>query len=78
MSIKFPSVHIAESVVNRILNLRDELGASRAPPPAPSAPPAVPDPSGQGALLDAELDMQPPPVTADDDTAPAIALKGLV
>jgi hypothetical protein len=74
--IKFPRVHIAESVVNRILNLRDELQAP-APAAVDSAPPAVPDPAGQGALIDAQLDMQPPPVTADDPMAEQIALKGL-
>lgn len=73
--IKFPKVHIATSVMNRILNLHDEIETARAP--ASDRSPAL-DPSGQGAVLDAALDTPAPPVTADDDTASAIALKGLV
>lgn len=60
--IKFPRVHVAESVVNRILNTRDELKAGRSPAPAPTPAPAppVPDPTIPGAELDLEL-AQPPP-----------------
>lgn len=60
--IKFPRVHIAQSVVNRILNTRDELARSSQTPAvaAPTPPPAVPDPTLEGAELDNNL-AQPPP-----------------
>lgn len=80
--IKFPRVHIAESVKNRILNTRDELNSSRAPaaaaPPAP--PPSVPDPELEGAELDNNIAQPPgelPPLeTAEpgpDELAGAVA-----
>lgn len=56
--IKFPKVHIAASVVNRILNVRDELGAS-APARAPVAP-NVPDPTAEGDVIDAKLNAPAP------------------
>lgn len=62
--IKFPRVHIAQSVVNRILNTRDELRRSaaggEAGAPAPVPPPNVPDPTLEGAELDNNL-AEPPP-----------------
>jgi hypothetical protein len=60
--IKFPRVHLAQSVVNRILNTRDELQrSSSAPaPPTPTPPPVVPDPTLEGAELDNNL-AEPPP-----------------
>lgn len=58
--IKFPKVHIATSVVNRIMNLRDELNA----PPAPkvSRAPSVPDPTLEGDALTAKLTEPTPDV----------------
>lgn len=60
--IKFPRIHVAESVVNRILNTRDELRAGARPAPAvvPAPAPNVPDPTLPGAELDLKL-AQPPP-----------------
>lgn len=55
--IKFPKVHIATSVVNRILNLRDEVAARAA---LASRDPQVPDPALAGDVLDAKL-AQPTP-----------------
>lgn len=79
--IKFPRMHIATSVVNRILNAADEIERSRPqaaqePVAAPIAP-TVPDPSVEGAALDSALQTQPPamPPLEDDpasDTANAI------
>jgi hypothetical protein len=43
MAIKFPQVHIAESVANRILNVYDDLRASGKIQPAPPSEPNVPD-----------------------------------
>lgn len=73
--IKFPRVHIAASVVNRILNTRDELEHS-----SPSAgdgggtlevpPPVVPDPVVAGAVLEAKVN-QPPPEDVPELEPPA-------
>lgn len=61
--VKFPSMHIASSVTNRILNVYDQLRASEsptrgepgtaavAPPPAP----AVPDTEQAGTAIEAVL-----------------------
>jgi hypothetical protein len=50
--IRFPKMHIAESVVNRILNVADGLpsGAS-----APTPPPYSPNPALEGARLNEAL-----------------------
>lgn len=61
--IKFPSVHIATSVQNRILNVRDELeghGAQPKQPPAPVPPPVLPDTELPGAIIDAKVNEPPP------------------
>jgi hypothetical protein len=61
--IRFPKMHIAQSVVNRILNAHDELEASMptlAPEPTPA--PHVPDPTLEGAELDLALDAPAAPV----------------
>ena len=53
--IKFPQVHIATSVVNRILNVADGLPKNQAPA-FPNIPPGgVPDTSTQSANIDAGL-----------------------
>lgn len=52
--IRFPKHHIATSVVNRILNIADEVEAR-----APSMP-STPEPIQQGQALDAAL-AQPTP-----------------
>lgn len=50
--IRFPRMHIAESVVNRILNADDELGPA-APVTLPE--PTVADPTAAGVAIDAKL-----------------------
>lgn len=76
MSIRFPKMHVAQSVVNRILNVADGL---KAPPPAAvDRAPAVAEPELEGELLTQELAAPAPPVTADDATAEQIALKGFL
>lgn len=50
--IKFPKMHIASSVVNRILNIADGVNAAVI---SPSLPADVPDPSISGGGLDAAL-----------------------
>jgi len=74
--IRFPKMHIASSVVNRILNVADGINAQR-PSNADRAPAAVPQPALEGAVLEQNLNAPTPPVTADDNTAQAITLKGL-
>ena len=61
--IKFPNVHIATSVQNRILNLADQLpdpsARNTASEPASDRVPAPPTTAMQSAVLDSQL-MQPP------------------
>jgi len=57
--IKFPKVHIATSVVNRILNVHDEVAAKAA---KVSRDPAVPDPTAEGSVIDAKLNAPTPDV----------------
>lgn len=75
--INFPRMHIADSVTNRILNLRDELAPMRAPAAAPQAAPgaqqALPG-AGPGLglgsmLLDQRLAQPAPPMALPDDPA---------
>ena len=61
-------MHIAESVVNRILNVSDGLIGPGAELPVP--PPAVPDPTKQGATLDAKLTETPSEGLPGIDQAP--------
>jgi len=71
--IKFPKVHIAQSVVNRILETRDELRRTSAKSgggaPAPVPPPAVPDPSATGAALDVATGTPAAPASSPGDPA---------
>lgn len=88
MPINFPSMHIAASVANRILNVADEVG--RATPATPAAPvpvaPPVPDPAPQGEALNQQLatPIAPmPPVEAPGepqaaDAAASVASGGTV
>lgn len=65
--MRFPQIHIAESVVNRILNVADELepvGQADI-----NAPPPVTDPTRQSAALDLAL-AQPQPGMPPLDQAP--------
>lgn len=39
--VKFPPIHIAESVLNRLMNFRDELGTDAGAPAIPDTPPIV-------------------------------------
>lgn len=75
MAIRFPRMHIAESALNRILNLRDELAEETPPPAAPAAPvaaPTAPDPALQGIELDAALAAPTPPVDAPAEPDPLV------
>jgi hypothetical protein len=84
--IKFPRVHIAESVTSRILDVRDELergsplkaggGALDVPPPV------VPDPAPIGEAIDLKANLppdpnvpplEPPPEPPSDELAGIVA-----
>ncbi len=70
MTIKFPKMHVAESVVNRILNIADGIPdqGSQAATVAPQ--PAVPDSTGQGIALDAQIASAAPGALPGIDQAP--------
>lgn len=69
MAIKFPKMHVAASVVNRILNVHDDIQAHVADTtlPEPTLDPNPTDPMIEGAMLDVNL-QQPSqaPVSAPD------------
>lgn len=71
--IRFPKMHIAESVANRILNLADDMRAGGfMPPPEPVPPPELPGaPTMEGAQLDQALATPPP---ADMAAPPELAV----
>ena len=71
--IKFPKLHIATSVVNRILNVADGVEAKRL---TMSEPPAAPDPQSlavRGAALDFALMKPTPGELPPIDAAPEVA-----
>lgn len=51
--IRFPKIHIAESVANRLLNFADGLDVLSAPSPS------LPEPTPAGAALDKKLSSPP-------------------
>ena len=61
--IRFPKMHIAASVVNRIINIRDELNSGRVtipiPVPAEAREPEVPDPETLGIGIDEAIGTTP-------------------
>jgi len=67
MSIKFPKMHIATSVVNRILNVAD--GLPDRPSELPTAP-DLPNIGAQGLMLDNALATPPPGELPGIDGAP--------
>ena len=76
---RFPQMHIAASVINRIMNVADELKNKERPAsvvPAPSPKPV--DPTLEGQLLNEELLRPSPPVDAPSEIAQAIALNPLI
>jgi hypothetical protein len=78
--IKFPKLHIAESVLNRVFNTLDgELESFNPPMDAP----VVPDPTAEGAAVDQQASTIPAPASAPpgqeqavDDGAMASSLTG--
>lgn len=76
MAIRFPKIHIAESVANRILNIADGLPSS---PSLPMAAPVPPDVPAQSDALETQL--QTPPMAAElpagaDGAVVGAALRG--
>lgn len=75
--IRFPRMHIAQSVMNRILNINDEIEADAqiSALPEPAIAPDPPDPMMEGAQLDVALQQPvasnlPPP--DDGPNGPAV------
>lgn len=71
-NIRFPKMHIASSVTNRLLNLADELeadGIASGSLVRASAPP-IADTTMQSARLDAALSTPPAPAVPPIDHAP--------
>ena len=67
--IKFPKIHIATSVVNRILNMADgipDVGSQA----TRTAEPQVPDTATQSLALDSKLSLGPPGALPGIDQAP--------
>lgn len=79
-SVRFPKLHIATSVVNRIMNIHDELESKEKAPSAVPLPSPMPvDPTLEGTMLNAALLEPNPSVDApDQSTADQIALAGLL
>lgn len=76
--IRFPKVHIAASVTNRILNVADEIERKRElrqqRPAVPSPTPNVPNPAFGGTVLDQSLAKPTPdlPPPNDGPNGPAV------
>lgn len=73
--MRFPQLHIAESVVNRLLNLADDL--EQESDAAISAPPPVTDPTRQSLQLDQALQQPAPNMPPLDESAdPGATVQG--
>lgn len=56
--IKFPRMHIAQSVVNRIINIANQVPQNSEPAPVELLP-NIPDPTAQGAAIDQAINTPP-------------------
>ena len=74
MAIRFPRMHIAESVVNRILNVANDV---QVPQNAPPSIPASPNLIQQGAQLDQALMAPVGDVAPVDNVEDALVGKAL-
>ena len=71
--IRFPRMHIAQSVANRILNVANGVGQSN------KAPPSLPEPLPMGQALDQALTTPPQPMAMPDggeDAMTTAAMEG--
>lgn len=77
MPIPFPRMHIAQSVLNRIMNTLDEIE-----PPAIAAvqpePPIVEEPLDEGLTLDASLEQPLPGTTANQQQQEGLLAESVV
>lgn len=71
--MRFPRYHIASSVVNRILDINDQVASQ----PAETEPPNVPNPSQQGQQLDQALATPPQAVPAPVGSEEAVATEAM-
>lgn len=67
--MRFPQYHLATSVVNRIMDIANQVQTM----PLPTQPPSVPDATSQGAALDEALAQPIQPVAAPAGTDELIA-----
>jgi hypothetical protein len=77
--MRFRTMSVAKSTTNRILNIADDLARERAQQrldPVQTSP-VPPDPTQQGAALDAALSTPTPPVEGDPGLAQAVVADGL-
>lgn len=73
--MRFPQIHIAESVVNRLLNMADDL--EPVSDVSLNAPPPVVDPTRQSLQLDQALQEPAPGMPPLDETAdPGATVQG--
>lgn len=71
--MRFPRLHIAESVVNRILNVSESLQDQQ----PTTVPPVLPDPNVAGAAIDEALGTPQPELPAIGDAPdPGATLSG--
>lgn len=73
MAIRFPRMHIATSVQNRIINMASAIGPQVSELPAP----AVPDATKEGAKLDQALSQPPGDMAAPAGAEEAVAAAAL-
>ena len=66
--MRFPQYHLAASVVNRILNVADQVREM----PEPTQPPQLPNTTQSGQQLDKALATPPPAVPAPEGSEFAI------
>ena len=58
--MRFPKFHLATSVVNRIMDIANQVESI----PMPTQPPRMPETAAQGAALDKALATPPPAIAA--------------
>lgn len=68
MAIRFPRMHIATSVQNRILNAADNIAAAYEELPAPD----IPDARKAGQAIDQALSQPVPAIPAPEDSSEAV------
>lgn len=71
--MRFPKYHLAESVVNRILNVAERVESI----PTPSAPPQIPNASKQGQAIDQAIAQPPAAAPAPPGVEEVVAIENM-